>query len=247
MMKKEKELKEELNKKLNPSRISKHPHNGFDYVESWDVINTANQIFGHMNWTSRIVDMRELVKYKTESYGKEVFNVGFMCTVEVTVTYRSDDGEVLETKHQGSAIGSGHLKSQADSYDMAVKAAESNAEKRALRKFGYQFGLALYDDERAHVGEDGPEYSKDAVDLNDDVGDDVIDKLSALLNSWSESIYTIEDIDIIPFTKTNGASELIEELKSRDDGSINIFRNMYSSKIKELKKSLKISSNQGVD
>jgi recombination DNA repair RAD52 pathway protein len=43
-----------------------------------------------------------------------------------------------------------------EAVENALKAAETDATKRALASFGWQFGLALYDKERRNVGVDAP-------------------------------------------------------------------------------------------
>lgn len=135
----------ELNKPLDKRNV-KPPAPGKygDYVEGWHVIAEANRIFGFDGWTRETVEMREvrppeLVK---ASNGKETWRVGFVAKVRVTV-----HGVIRE----GTGFGSGANPDLGDSYESAVKEAETDAMKRALMTFGNPFGLALYDKTKANV------------------------------------------------------------------------------------------------
>jgi hypothetical protein len=52
---------------------------------------------------------------------------------------------------EGSGIGSASAKTSGESHERAIKAAETDATKRALATFGNRFGLGLYDKEQAGV------------------------------------------------------------------------------------------------
>lgn len=115
-----------------------------DYIEGWHAMAEANRIFGFDGWNYEIVK-NDCVNQAPREIGKDKkpgFGVTYVSTVRVTV-----QGVIRED------VGSGH------GYDLdcglahesAIKEAVTDALKRALRSFGNQFGLALYDKERANV------------------------------------------------------------------------------------------------
>jgi hypothetical protein len=71
-----------------------------------------------------------------------MFTAYYTCIVRVTV------GDVVR---EDVGFGSGYGKKAGDAIEGATKEAVTDALKRCLRTFGSQFGLALYDKERANV------------------------------------------------------------------------------------------------
>jgi recombination DNA repair RAD52 pathway protein len=145
-----KALSAELNKKLDPAAIKPAPQGKFgDYVDGYHVISEANRIFGNGGWSYEITRLQEAHRATVQLQGKngpyEQFRCSYLCTVKVTV------GDVFK---EGSAVGMGSGKpdNMGDVIESAVKEAETDALKRALRTFGNTFGLALYDKSRENVG-----------------------------------------------------------------------------------------------
>lgn len=131
---------EQLKAPLDPKAIKPPPQGKFgEYVDGLHVIREANRIFGFDGW-SYIVTRLELVS-RVEA-GNANVRVGYLCAVRVTV-----DGVVRE----GTAVGNGAAKpdNEADAHESAVKEAETDALKRALRSFGNTFGLALYEKDKS--------------------------------------------------------------------------------------------------
>lgn len=137
----------ELQKKLDPANIKPAKQYGpkGDYIESWHAIAEANRIFGHFEWSATNVRL-ECVAEKERPIGrdkKDGWGVTYICTREVIV-----GGAV----RQGTGAGHGYDVDLGLAHEGAIKEAESDAEKRALRTFGNPFGLALYDKSRENVG-----------------------------------------------------------------------------------------------
>ncbi len=108
------------------------------YLEGYQAVNQANRIFGYGRWGAELVGpvgYRELTR--THKGTGEVSTVGmYWATVRVHVRGcepRSDVGCAFTADDSLEA------------HDTAVKAAVTDAMKRALRQFGDQFGNALYD------------------------------------------------------------------------------------------------------
>ena len=91
---------------------------------------------------------------KIGKYQKDGWRVTYVAKVRVVA------GGVLK---EGTGAGHGIDVDLGQAHESAVKEAESDAMKRALMLFGDQFGLALYDKAKAHVGIDHePEAQKPA-------------------------------------------------------------------------------------
>lgn len=122
-----------------------------DYIEGWYAIAVANDIFGFDGWSLETLEMTELHPpfKKTNNYNKVMQHVAFRCKVRITVFL----GDTL-IQRDGYGFGNGVAGDIQAAYELAVKEAETDAMKRALRTFGNQFGLSLYDKDK--VGYEAP-------------------------------------------------------------------------------------------
>ena len=125
------------------------------YIESWHAESEANRIFGYDGWDSAIKDLRlvserEVVIGKGGNYEKPGWSVSYVCTVRVDVYI---DGAFVT--REGVGAGHGIDADPGQAHESAVKEAASDAEKRALKTWGNQFGLALYDKTQANVASGG--------------------------------------------------------------------------------------------
>lgn len=93
-----------------------------DYISGEHAIAEANRIFGFDGWTCETIHM-ECVKESPITY---------IARVRVKAGGVTREGWGGDSSHD---------------HEMAVKGAETDAIKRALRTFGNQFGLPLYDKE----------------------------------------------------------------------------------------------------
>jgi DNA repair and recombination protein RAD52 len=135
------EISKHLKAPLDPAAIKPPPQGKYgEYVDGLHVIREANRIFGFGGWSYRITRLEMVSRVTT---AKPQIRVGYMATVVVTV-----DG----VEREGSAVGSGMVgpDNEADAHESAIKEAETDAMKRALRSFGNTFGLALYDKDKSN-------------------------------------------------------------------------------------------------
>lgn len=133
-------ITEQLKAPLDPSAIKPPPQGKYgEYVDGLHVIREANRIFGFDGWSYEVTRLELVCRIETQS-GQ--IRVGYLCAVKVLV-----DGMYRE----GTAVGNGAGKpeNEADIHESAVKEAETDALKRAMRTFGNTFGLALYDKDKA--------------------------------------------------------------------------------------------------
>ena len=117
--------KDALRAPLDLNNVKKRKGAGgrtLDYISGEHAIAEANRIFGFDGWSCETIHM-ECVKENPITY---------IARVRVTAGGVTREG-------WGGDIGTDH--------ENAVKSAETDAIKRALRTFGNQFGLPLYDKE----------------------------------------------------------------------------------------------------
>ena len=107
----------------------------FSYLEGWYVLSEANRIFGFDGWSRETLETRCVLA--RENRGN--FLAIYIARVRITV---SAHGAVIFREGHGSGEGRGT--SPGETHDIAVKAAETDATKRALATFGKPFGLELY-------------------------------------------------------------------------------------------------------
>ena len=133
-----------LRAKLNHRHVKTRESQGASiaYVEGWHVIAEANRIFGFENW-----DRQTQTPACLWSEAQRGQTVCFY-SAKVRITVRA--GETV-TVREGIGTGLGRSPQAETAHEMALKAAETDATKRALATFGNPFGLALYDREQTHV------------------------------------------------------------------------------------------------
>lgn len=131
----------ELSAPLDPANVKKNPR-GYDYVEAYHAENEANRIFGFSSW-DRFTQI-ELIGER-EFEGKQRVYYRAKCKIVV----RTPNGETVV--REGCGYGSGIDKDLGQAHESALKEAESDAEKRALKTFGNPFGQALYDKDKTQV------------------------------------------------------------------------------------------------
>ncbi|MGB7854607.1 MAG: RAD52 family DNA repair protein, partial [Pseudolabrys sp.] len=126
-----------LQRSLNSRYIRTRESNGreLSYIEGWYAISEANRIFGFDGWNRETVDTRCVLA--RENRGS--FLAVYVAKVRITV---HADGAIIIREGHGSGEGRGT--SSGEVHDIALKAAETDATKRALATFGKPFGLELY-------------------------------------------------------------------------------------------------------
>jgi hypothetical protein len=112
------------------------------YLEGWYAISEANRIFGFDGWSRETLESRCVLA--RESRG--TFLAVYLARVRVTV--QADGATIIR---EGHGTGEGRGTSPGEVHDIALKAAETDATKRALATFGKPFGLELYRGGKASV------------------------------------------------------------------------------------------------
>jgi len=105
------------------------------YLEGWYTISEANRIFGFDGWNRETVESRCVLTRENRGTFIAVY------TAKVRITIHADDVSVVR---EGHGTGEGRGTSPGEVHDISLKAAETDATKRALATFGKPFGLELY-------------------------------------------------------------------------------------------------------
>jgi DNA recombination protein Rad52 len=108
------------------------------YVEGWHVIAEANRIFGFDAWDRHTLSTRCVSSGSTNHH----YAAAYIAKVRIAVRAGS-----LTITREGCGSGEAKASSPGEAHELALKAAETDATKRALATFGNPFGLALYDRE----------------------------------------------------------------------------------------------------
>jgi len=125
---------------LDEARVQRREQEGrtLFYIEGWYALAEANAIFGYDGWDRETVYFEKLFE---RSRGEST-NCGYAARVRITVRARG-----RQIVREGTGVGRA-LANCADAHERAMKAAETDATKRALATFGSRFGLLLYDKEQ---------------------------------------------------------------------------------------------------
>ena len=126
-----------LRRSLNSRHIRTREANGreLSYIEGWYAISEANRIFGFDGWNRETVDSRCVLARENRGSFLAVY------VAKVRITVQADGATIVR---EGHGSGEGRGTSPGDVHDIALKAAETDATKRALATFGKPFGLELY-------------------------------------------------------------------------------------------------------
>lgn len=137
----------------------------FTYIESWRVLDTANEIFGYNGWSCSIVSTS--VQRRKEGHK-------FVVTVTAVVRVSLENGSY----HEDLGVAEHKSSREVDAEQRALKSAVSDARKRALRLFGRALGNCVYDKAYVSASRTRPNpstqpntQSKGEVDLFDDEDD----------------------------------------------------------------------------
>ena len=131
--KQRKALKHNLDHRYVRSRTA----NGreLSYIEGWYAISQANCIFGFDGWSRETVESRCVLARENRGAFLAVY------TAKVRITVEADGMKIVR---EGHGSGEARANSPGEVHDTALKAAETDATKRALATFGRPFGLELY-------------------------------------------------------------------------------------------------------
>ena len=115
----------------------RHAHDGreLSYLEGWYAISEANRIFGFDGWSRETLDSKCVLAREN----KGTFLAVYIARVRLTV--QAGGASIIR---EGHGSGEGRGTSPGEVHDIALKAAETDATKRALATFGKPFGLELY-------------------------------------------------------------------------------------------------------
>ena len=109
------------------------------YLEGFDIIDTANNIFGFGGWAYTISSLEQVSQ---EVNANQNVVVCYKAIVKVDV-YDINHSTMISRQDVG--FGTGVARSLADAHENSAKEAVTDALKRSLRSFGNQFGNSLYD------------------------------------------------------------------------------------------------------
>ena len=125
-------LKQPLPPELVSERTTEHGE-VLRYIEGWRAIEQANAVFGHDRWGAELVG-EVTCRQLPETGGDDAPAALYTATVRVTAWGCLPHSDV------GTAVAE---ENSAEAHAVAVKAAATDALKRALRHFGARFGNGL--------------------------------------------------------------------------------------------------------
>ena len=201
-------------------------------VEGWHAIAEANRIFGFDSWDRQTLAPR--CHWTHLQYGQTVC----FYSTKVRITVRAGD---TVTVREGIGTGFGRAPQPELAHDIALKAAETDATKRALATFGNPFGLALYDRHQGQVTkarlkvatDNKPSLPQPNLVLDDGEGQEVpfsdheafveatlrqierLDSTDRLYAFWSRNSAAFGKLRISTADGDNSARKLAEALKER--------------------------------
>jgi Rad52/22 family double-strand break repair protein len=105
------------------------------YIEGWYALSEANRIFGFDGWDRETLESRCVLAREYRGAFLAIY------IAKVRISVHANGATIIR---EGHGTGEGRGTSPGEVHDIALKAAETDATKRALATFGKPFGLALY-------------------------------------------------------------------------------------------------------
>jgi len=129
-----------LNQELASNRIKTRSKGNVNlsYLEGFDIIETANKVFGFGNWSYHTVSL-EAVSQEINQNQNHV--ICYKAVIKVLVY---DEQHTNHISREDVGFGTGIAKTLADAHEGGAKEAITDSIKRAMRSFGNQFGNSLY-------------------------------------------------------------------------------------------------------
>ena len=126
-----------LRRNVDARQIRRREANGreLSYLEGWFLIAEANRIFGFDGWNRETIESRCVLARENRGTFVAVY------VAKVRITVHAEGATIIR---EGHGSGEGRGASPGEVHDIALKAAETDATKRALATFGKPFGLELY-------------------------------------------------------------------------------------------------------
>jgi Rad52/22 family double-strand break repair protein len=145
-----------LRRKLDGRQIRMREINGRElfYIEGWFAISEANRVFGFDGWSRETVETRCVLTRENRGTFVAVY------VAKVRITVQADGTTVIR---EGHGSGEGRGASPGEVHDIALKAAETDATKRAFATFGKPFGLELYRQSRMSGSQTAPKTAENAL------------------------------------------------------------------------------------
>ena len=134
-----------LRSSLDGRQVRTREVNGRDlsYIAGWFAISEANRIFGFDGWSRETVETRCVLTRENRGTFVAVY------VAKVRITVQAKGATVIR---EGHGSGEGRGTSPGEVHDIALKAAETDATKRAFATFGKAFGLELYRSAKPNAG-----------------------------------------------------------------------------------------------
>ena len=120
------------------------------YLEGFDIIDTANNIFGFGGWAYTISSLEQVSQ---EVNANQNVVICYKAIVKIDV-YDIDHSTMISRQDVG--FGTGVARNLADAHENSAKEAVTDALKRSLRSFGNQFGNSLYDKSKSVAQNNAP-------------------------------------------------------------------------------------------
>lgn len=143
-----------LNKKLDGEAVKTRKQGSatLSYIEGYAAIENANRIFGYGHWAGSVLELTQVEagEFTNSNSGKSGHRAAHIARYRVTVYANGDRNVAISFDDVGYGSGTSY-NSLGEAIESSVKEAVTDAMKRAMRNFGNQFGLALYDKEQRNV------------------------------------------------------------------------------------------------
>jgi hypothetical protein len=129
--------KQALRRDLDRHHVRTREINGreLSYIEGWYAISEANRIFGFDGWNRETTESRCVLARENRGSFVAVY------IAKVRITVQAGGTTIIR---EGHGTGEGRGATPGEAHDFGLKAAETDATKRALATFGKPFGLELY-------------------------------------------------------------------------------------------------------
>ena len=178
------------------------------YIEGWHAISEANRIFGFDAWNRETAESKCVLARENRGAFLAVY------TARVRITVQAHGSSIIR---EGHGTGEGRGSSPGEAHDFALKAAETDATKRALSTFGNPFGLSLYKDKTeapqpkkaaARAAKTAPSVQERSIDRDKMIGPASENEAAVVERPYIEMVETTLPVWVPAPSKPNGSGPI---------------------------------------
>lgn len=220
------QIQAKLNEKIPRDVVAKRQAgNGIslDYLEGWYVIARLNEVFGNLNWSYGIDELKLVHSGEVTTQRGKSFTAHYIAQVRLRVPDLNMEKAKIDEYGIGcisyTDVGYGNGSDKSDpgrAHELAAKEAVTDGIKRCAKNLGWSMGLALYNKDQEMVSDEDETTTSNTT----------IDKIRAAARVVvAQKKLTMQEVKTMMFAEFGANS--VEELSNENQTKFLSYLNNY--------------------